>query len=159
MISLNIRRAFFWRFSNCWSIIKIYVWCITSFATGKCFWTWTSFAYRIVGESWCNYCVWIWKKYIKEILNTKLLKKEITWLSTASVQCWLIHTLKGSSLSYSGLSQGGAHYPHPVLQAPPDFQTLRRPWYFAGNSNVEHQGLKSSALKNNTLYDKCKHNL
>ena len=26
------------------------------------------------------------------------------------------------------LSQpGGAHYPHPVLQAPPDFQTLRRP--------------------------------
>ena len=129
MISLNIRRAFFWRFSNCWSIIKIYVWCITSFATGKCFWTWTSFAYRIVGESWCNYCVWIWKKYIKEILNTKLLKKEITWLSTASMQCWLIHTLKGSSLSY-----------------------------FARNS-FEHQGLKSSPLKNNTLYDKCKHNL
>ena len=27
------------------------------------------------------------------------------------------------------LSQpGGAHYPHPVLCAPPDFQTLRRPW-------------------------------
>ena len=26
------------------------------------------------------------------------------------------------------LSQpGGAHYPHPVLQAPPDFQTLRWP--------------------------------
>ena len=26
------------------------------------------------------------------------------------------------------LSQpGGAHYPHPVLRAPPDFQTLRRP--------------------------------
>ena len=26
------------------------------------------------------------------------------------------------------LSQpGGAHYPHPVLCAPPDFQTLRRP--------------------------------
>ena len=21
----------------------------------------------------------------------------------------------------------GAHYPHPVLRAPPDFQTLRRP--------------------------------
>ena len=28
------------------------------------------------------------------------------------------------------LSQpGGAHYPRPVLCAPPDFQTLRRPWY------------------------------
>ena len=27
------------------------------------------------------------------------------------------------------LSQpGGAHYPHPVLRAPPDFQILRRPW-------------------------------
>jgi hypothetical protein len=27
------------------------------------------------------------------------------------------------------LSQpGGAHYPHTVLCAPPDFQTLRRPW-------------------------------
>ena len=27
------------------------------------------------------------------------------------------------------LSQpGGAHSPHPVLRAPPDFQTLRRPW-------------------------------
>ena len=22
---------------------------------------------------------------------------------------------------------GGAHYPHPVLRAPPDFQTLRQP--------------------------------
>ena len=28
------------------------------------------------------------------------------------------------------LSQpGGAHYLHPVLCAPPDFQTLREPWY------------------------------
>ena len=28
------------------------------------------------------------------------------------------------------LSQpAGAHYPHPVLRALPDFQTLRRPWY------------------------------
>ena len=28
------------------------------------------------------------------------------------------------------LSQpGGAHYPHLVLRATPDFQTLRRPWY------------------------------
>ena len=28
------------------------------------------------------------------------------------------------------LSQpGGAHYPHTVLCAPPDFQTLRRPCY------------------------------
>ena len=27
------------------------------------------------------------------------------------------------------LSQpGGAHYPHPVVRATPDFQTLRRPW-------------------------------
>ena len=27
------------------------------------------------------------------------------------------------------LSQpGGAHYPHPVVCAPQDFQTLRRPW-------------------------------
>ena len=23
---------------------------------------------------------------------------------------------------------GGAHYPHPVLHAPPDFQTLRHAW-------------------------------
>ena len=26
-------------------------------------------------------------------------------------------------------TRGGAHYPHPVLRAPPDFQTLRRTSY------------------------------
>ena len=50
----------------------------------------------------------------------------------------LLNVIEISGLSQAGgphfledqltLSQpGGAHYPHPVLRAPPDFQTLRRP--------------------------------
>ena len=36
------------------------------------------------------------------------------------------------------LSQpGGVHYPHPVLQAPPDFQTLRRTWYSISKLQAE----------------------
>ena len=31
--------------------------------------------------------------------------------------------------SVNPISTRGAHYPHPVLHSPPDFQTLRRPWH------------------------------
>ena len=35
----------------------------------------------------------------------------------------------GRSVNPISTRGGGAHSPHPVLQAPPDFQTLRRPCY------------------------------
>ena len=47
------------------------------------------------------------------------------------------------------LSQpGGAHYPHPVLRAPPDFQTLRRPCIIFQKITVwPHRGLSARQEK------------
>ena len=44
--------------------------------------------------------------------------------------------------SVNPISNRGAHYPHPALLAPPDFQTLRRHWYcfnIAKIFNINHK--------------------